>query len=357
MSELRKLTVDPEHQGLRLDKYLALLLPDYSRAWLQKLIKDGKICLSGKPCLVPRTEVRAGEEFIVEIPEPEKTELIGEHIDLPILFEDEVMMVIDKPAGMVVHPAVGNWTGTVVNALVGRDGDFAAELEDELRPGIVHRLDKDTSGCLIIAKTRQAQIQLTHMFAERKVKKTYAAIVCGIPRYFHERIETLIGRHRVNRQKMEVVDRNGKEAITEFDLLRHGAINGVGASVLSVRIFTGRTHQIRVHLAYKKLPIVGDTLYGGHQKIVAGRQMLHAWKIRFPHPVTGREMTFKAPWPEDFTALAAMVGPLPGDEDRNEADGEDSTKTIGSAAAAADDGDWDGVEVDNIPDANGNWME
>jgi 23S rRNA pseudouridine1911/1915/1917 synthase len=194
----------------------------------------------------------------------------------------------------------------------------------------------------VVAKTREAQLQLTRLFAERKIKKTYAAIVCGIPRFYHERIETLIGRHRINRQKMAVVDRNGKEAITEFDLLHHGQIDGAPASVLSVRIFTGRTHQIRVHLAYKKLPILGDLLYGGHQKLSAPRQMLHAWKIRFPHPITGREMTFKAPWPEDFAELASRLGPLPGEEE---------------GAEVETDGEWNGEEQENRPGADGNWME
>jgi len=343
MENLRQLKVEAERQGYRLDKYLAVALPEFSRSALQKMIKDGCVKINGKVCNLPRFEVEAEADIEVMVPPPEKSHLTGENIPLDILFEDECLLVINKPAGMVVHPAVGNWSGTVVNALIGRNEDFGCELEDgEMRPGIVHRLDKDTSGCLVIAKTQAAQMALTAAFAERKVKKTYAAIVCGIPRLYTEKIVTMIGRHNVNRKKMSVVDRNGKEAITEFDLLQHGLIDGHPASVLAVRIATGRTHQIRVHLAYKKIPVLGDELYGGHQKIHAERQMLHAWKIKFPHPVTGREMRFKAPWPEDFMELASRLGPIPGQEDDFDADSENITGN--------DEGRNDG------PGPDGNWM-
>jgi len=337
MDNLKQLKVEAEYQGFRLDKYLATALPEFSRSALQKMIKDGQVTVNGQKCDVPRYEVVAEDAVTVDVPPPEKPHLQGENIPLDILFEDDSVMVINKPAGMVVHPAVGNWTGTVVNALIGRSEEFA-DLDDsgELRPGIVHRLDKDTSGCLIIAKTAAAQMTLTAAFADRKVKKTYAAIVCGIPRFYTEKIVTLIGRHRTNRKKMAVVDRNGKEAITEFDLLEHGLIDGHPASVLAVRIATGRTHQIRVHLSSKQLPVLGDELYGGHQKIAAPRQMLHAWKIRFPHPVTGKEIRCKAPWPEDFAAVAAQLGPIPGTNDEP-----------GDSASGEPDG----------PGPDGNWME
>jgi len=307
-----RLVVDEKWQGVRLDKCLAEMLPEHSRSWHQKHIKDGAVRYNGVVCTSARMAVSAGAEIEIDVAEAAPSRLLGEQIELPILFEDEHMLVINKPAGMVVHPGAGNWSGTVVNALLGRDHDFAKRLNNaDLRPGIVHRLDKDTSGVLVVAKTEIALLHLTKAFAERKTSKTYATLVCGIPRFYQEKIRTMIGRHPVNRQKMAVVERNGKEAITEYDLLQYGLIDTAPVSFMSVRIMTGRTHQIRVHMAHCKLPVLGDKVYGGHQKLEVERQMLHAWKLKVPHPVNGHMMSFKAPLPPDFEDLLARIVPLP----------------------------------------------
>lgn len=303
--------IDKEDAGKRLDKCLSDLMPDYSRSWLQKQIKRGKVLCNGNVCESARNPVVIGMTLTVHINEADsEPELIGESIDLPVIYEDEYMLLINKPPDMVVHPAAGNWSGTVVNALLGRDCDFGADLDcDHMRPGIVHRLDKDTSGCLIVAKTRQAMADLMQSFAHRKTKKTYAAIVQGIPEHHTGRIMNKIGRHPVNRKKMAVVERNGKIALTEYELLEYGRIDGIPVSLMRIDILTGRTHQIRVHMASIKLPVLGDTLYGGNQKLPVTRQMLHAWKLCVPHPVSGEEMRFKAEWPEDFQDLVDRIEP------------------------------------------------
>jgi 23S rRNA pseudouridine1911/1915/1917 synthase len=306
MTQSRKtiLKIDESISGLRLDQALAKLIPDSSRAHLQKLIKDGNVKLNESVCEIPKTKIEQNDSVEITFPEEEELGLIAEKIDLPVLFEDKDLIVINKPPGIVVHPAAGNWTGTIVNALAGRDSNFTEELQsDDLRPGIVHRLDKDTSGCLVVAKNPESQFKLSKAFAERNVKKTYAALVFGHPKRNSERIETLIGRHKTNRKKMAVVERNGKEAISLYKTIEKGFIDKTPVSLLEVEIFTGRTHQIRVHLAYKKLPVIGDTVYGGKQSIQAERQMLHAWKLSFPHPTNGKEMNFESPFPEDLKTL------------------------------------------------------
>ncbi len=311
MSEQKlQLTVSDELAGERLDKCLAELVTDYSRSWLQKQIKLGKVFCNGDVCKTPRYPVEAGMSIEILMQEPEEPKLIGENIDLPVLYEDDHILVINKPPNMVVHPGAGNWTGTVVNALLGRDSEFGADMEcDENRPGIVHRLDKDTSGCLIIAKNHQAMANLMNSFAHRKTKKTYAALLCGIPQYVEGQIVNQIGRHPVNRKKMAVVDRNGKVAVTKYELMEYGKVDGYPISLMRVNILTGRTHQIRVHMSSIKLPVLGDTLYGGDKKLQVSRQMLHAWKIVIPHPTTGEEMTFKAPWPDDFQDIVDQIEP------------------------------------------------
>ena len=304
-----KLTTEARHLGLRLDRYLAIEIKEYSRVFLQNLIRDGFVKINNEVCTLPRMALKDALEISVEIPETKKFELRAEQIALDVLYEDNDIIVINKHAGIVVHPGAGNADGTIVNALLGRDAGFAEKFEetDEARPGIVHRLDKDTSGCLLIAKTPQVLFHMSKAFSARKVKKTYAALVYGWPQTCHEEIITYMGRHPANRKKMAVVTRNGKEAITEYELAMKGKIDAVAVSLLHVKILTGRTHQIRVHLAHKKLPVIGDEVYGGKQKIEASRQMLHSWKIKFPHPVTGVEMSFESPLPEDFKALLERI--------------------------------------------------
>lgn len=304
-------TVSREEAGVRLDRALSRMLPDSSRTFLQKIIKDGCVFCNGKCVTVPRFPVQHDMKITVEMPELSLPEVpAAEEFDFTILYEDDQMLVIDKPAGVVVHPAAGNHEGTVVNALLGRYPSLAEGLNANSRPGIVHRLDKDTSGCLVIAKTPEAQFHLGNAFANREVSKTYLTIVRGIPQRPTGEVVTLIGRHPVNRQKMAVVERNGKTAVTSYHLLGSGSINDVKLSLLAVKIATGRTHQIRVHMNHLGFPVLGDQVYGGSRARVEGveRQLLHAWKIELPHPGNRQKCSFKAELPEDFRKVLCFSG-------------------------------------------------
>ncbi len=302
-------TVSGELAGNRLDKFLSLMLPGSSRSYLQKLIEDNRVRRNGETVTVPRLEVKENMLIAIDVPELKSVEIKAESFTYPVLFEDEFMLVINKPPGVVVHPAPGNPDGTVVNALLGRYPDLSDDFEENLRPGIVHRLDKDTSGCLVIAKTPDAQFQLSAAFARRSTQKTYRAVTVGKPKQDKGEIITLIGRHTVNRQKMAVVERNGKEAITRYRVIEHLHSGRISLAELEVDILTGRTHQIRVHLAHLKSPVLGDELYGGDKLKFPGihRQMLHAWKLSLPHPKTGEMMHFCAPLPEDWPNLAELI--------------------------------------------------
>lgn len=305
------LTTTNETSG-RLDRALAILLPDYSRTFLQNLIKNGAVTVDGDTVTQPRFAVHTGMLLSVTIPGSNNSETVSpEPFEFDILYEDPHFLVIDKPAGVVVHPAPGNHEGTIVNALLGRypsmSQDFAED--DSSRPGIVHRLDKDTSGCLAVAKTVEAKFKLGRAFADRKTGKTYLAICRGVPKQITGELKTLIGRHPVNRQKMAIVDRNGKEAHTTYKIIAHKMVNNIPLTLIEVKIFTGRTHQIRVHLSSIGLPILGDEVYGNRNCSFPGvsRQMLHAWKLALPHPVSGEMMNFTSPLPKDFKQLQMLV--------------------------------------------------
>jgi 23S rRNA pseudouridine1911/1915/1917 synthase len=293
----------------RIDFFIAKLNPDNSRTFFQRLIKNGAVKLNDELCTVPRTAVRTGDKIIVEWPETSLVPtLVAEDIHLPVLYEDDTLLVIDKPPGMVVHPGAGNHSGTVVNALLGRNPNFSADLPVEGgRPGIVHRLDKDTSGCMVIAKNSSTLFKLSKAFSQREIDKTYITLVWGTPKQSTGKITNMIGRHPVKRKKMAEVERNGKLAISCYEVVKSGKIAERPASMLSVKIMTGRTHQIRVHMAGLKLPVIGDSLYGKKNDQVAPRQMLHAWKLAFKHPVSGEQMSFTAPLPDDFTLLAKQL--------------------------------------------------
>ncbi len=304
------LTVPAEYAGMRLDQCVTKLVPDFSRVQIQRVIESDGMLLNGKICNTKRTAVANGDEISFVTPADSPMEHVeAEQIPLDVLYEDDALMVINKPAGMVVHPAAGNYTGTVVNALLGRNQELAGEFDevDPMRPGIVHRLDKDTSGCLVIAKSGKAMHKLCKSFADRDISKTYAAIVAPCPKVAAAEIRTQIGRHPVNRKKMAVVQRDGKEALSRFTILKRGKIGNISAALLQVRIMTGRTHQIRVHMSYFGSPIIGDSTYGGNGRIVAPRQMLHAWKITFPHPFSGEMLSFEAPFPADFQEYADKI--------------------------------------------------
>lgn len=292
------LTVE-DSPGSRLDQYLATQMPELSRARIQALIKAGNITIDGRACKA-KTPVEIGMCIRVEIPEPSPAAAQPQDIPLSILYEDEHLVVVDKASGMVVHPAAGNADGTLVNALLFHCGDLAG-IGGVERPGIVHRLDKDTSGCIVVAKNDAAHLSLTSQFAQRDTEKIYLAVVQGRPREPQGTIFTNIGRHPVNRLKMAVVNPgSGKPAITDYEVLLYD--EATDASLVLCTLHTGRTHQIRVHLHHLGHPLVGDPIYANprRQKAAAERLLLHAWRLGFNHPATGRRMRFVAPIPPEF---------------------------------------------------------
>lgn len=309
MNRQLEFIISGENAGNRLDAALAKLIPDSSRAYLQKLIKDGSVTVNDKVTTLPRAALKNNDRLAIRIPEVENPELAAEDFDFEILFEDRSLLVINKPAGVVVHPGAGNSSGTVVNALLGRYPGMEQLFPDSGgRPGIVHRLDKDTSGCLVIAKTPEAMFKLGKAFSEHTAKKCYLAICRGVPKENSGTLTTLIGRHPLNRQKMAVVEKNGKEAITSYQIITAQTVEKLPLALAKVQIATGRTHQIRVHLTSIGLPIAGDELYG-HNTGFPGvaRQQLHAWKLALPHPESGEIMEFTAPVPEDMKNLLGKL--------------------------------------------------
>jgi 23S rRNA pseudouridine1911/1915/1917 synthase len=292
-SRERRFTIPLELAGLRLDQALARLLPEESRTRLAKLIEEGHVRVDGAPASV-RLKVKSGESVEVALlPRPAETAFKAEAIDLAVIHEDEDVLVIDKPPGLVVHPGSGNWEGTLLNALL----HHAPGAEHLPRAGIVHRLDKDTSGLLVVAKNEVAQQALVRQLQARTVKRTYLAVVRGtIPR--PGKVEAPIGRHPVQRTKMAVVA-SGKPAITHYRVREAFA----GHTLLECDLETGRTHQIRVHLASINHPLEGDSVYAGRGPHLLGRQALHAWKLAFDHPRTGKTARFESAIPGDFEAL------------------------------------------------------
>jgi len=296
--------------GERLDRVLAALFDDYSRSCLQQWIRDGRVLLDGA-ATSPRHKLRGGERVELRPPElPDGGDAAAQPIPLAVLYEDADIAVIDKPAGLVMHPAVGNPDGTVQNALLHRYPEAAAVP----RAGIVHRLDKDTSGLFVAARTLAAHKSLVAQLAARTVSREYRALCLGVP-VAGGRIEAPIGRHPVDRKRMAVVP-SGRQAISRFRVLERFA----GHALLAVALETGRTHQIRVHLSHRQHPLIGDPVYAGRLRIPAGcgdalraalrdfpRQALHATELRLQHPRSGESMHFSAPLPADFQALLAVL--------------------------------------------------
>ena len=300
----REVEVGPEHEGERLDAFLAAALPDRTRSQLQKLIKDGQV--TGAAKLRASMPVKAGQRFIIDLPAPEPSTAVAEDLPLPILYEDADLVVIDKPAGMVVHPGAGHRSGTVVNALLHHVDDLSG-IGGELRPGIVHRLDRGTSGVMVAAKNDTAHQELSRQFADREVEKEYIALVWGLVQA-GKRIDAPIGRDPNDRQKMSTRARRSRSAVTRVTW----ALNLRGVSLIHVAIHTGRTHQIRVHLSEIGHPIVGDQTYGGVHRHVAAdvrpvqrleRPFLHAARLKFTHPSDGRVMEFESPLPADLQSV------------------------------------------------------
>ncbi len=286
-------TVRRSGDGRRLD---VLLSADsgLTRSRVAALISEGLCRVDGTVCRKPGEKVPEGRAVELTVPAPKETAPKAEDIPLEVLFEDEDLAVVVKPRGMVVHPAAGHEDGTLVNALLARL-EHLGGIGGELRPGIVHRLDKDTSGLLMVAKNDETQLALSRMLQEREIEKHYRALVEGIPKEPSGRVELPIGRSRKDRKKM-AVDPEGREAVTEWQVLAEGR----GCALLDVRILTGRTHQIRVHMRHMGHPVCGDPLYGYEHGIKVPCLMLHAYSLRFRHPGTGEERYFEAPLPEDF---------------------------------------------------------
>ncbi len=289
-------------RGRRLDQALVEAFPELSRARLQALIREGHARVDGRVAK-SSTRVAGGERVEVIVPSPAPAHPQPEDLPLSVLFQDRDLLVLDKAAGMVVHPAAGHTRGTLVNALLHHVGDFRG-VGGSLRPGLVHRLDKDTSGCLVVAKSDNALTALQAAFKARQVQKTYLALVHGQPPK-SARLQTSYGRHPRHRQRFTGRLVTGKPALTEYRVLEwlHGA------ALLQVELLTGRTHQIRVHLAEAGHPLLGDSLYGGTRRgdarvkavqTALGRQALHAWRLAFPHPRTGAWQCFEAPVPLDL---------------------------------------------------------
>ena len=294
--------VPEEHTKLRLDQFLAKQAPQYSRSRLQQLIRGGFVRLNGASTR-PREIVRAGDKIDLIEPPPEKIETRPEPIPLNILFEDEDLLVINKQAGLTVHPGAGQREGTLVNALLSHC-DTLSGIGGKERPGIVHRLDKETSGCLVVAKNDRAHQELSKQFAARTVQKIYLALVAGKLRKTAGTIEENIARHPVHRQRMRVTSVRGRTAKTEYRVIRASD----EASLIECRLHTGRTHQVRVHLHHLGHPIFGDKLYASRLAKNFTRQMLHAWKLGFQHPRTGAWKYFEAPLPADFNNAITAAG-------------------------------------------------
>lgn len=285
--------VPGEAHGRRLDHFLAAMLPDDSRSRLQSLIRQGHVLLNGEKAR-PSEPVRPGDK--VDLFRPAATPCptaAPEDIALDILQEDDAIIVINKPAGLVVHPGAGNLNGTLVSALL-HHCDHLSGIGGVERPGIVHRLDKETSGCMVVAKTDAAHRSLSAQFADRTVQKTYLALVAGCPKQPAGIIDAPITRHPVHRQKMAVRER-GRPAVTEYRVLAKTSTT----SLVECHPRTGRTHQVRVHLRHLGCPILGDPLYGKRGDY--SRHYLHAWKLEFQHPTTGKTLIFEAPPPPEFT--------------------------------------------------------
>ncbi len=319
--------VAEENAGERLDRALAVAIADLSRTRLKALILAGEVAIGGRTVRDPGHRVNAGDAVTVVLPPPEPATPAAEHIPLDILFEDDQLIVIDKPRGMVVHPAAGNTTGTLVNALIGQCGDSLSGIGGVRRPGIVHRLDKDTTGVMVAAKTDRAHAKLAKQFADHgrtgPLERGYLAFVWGAPDRPRGTIEQPIDRHPHARDKM-AVRQGGREAITHWEVLERfpGPDGKPVASLLACRLETGRTHQIRVHLAHAGHPLLGDATYATGFKTKAGqlnpaaqealaalgRQALHAYLLAIEHPTTGAKLEFQSELPADLARLRHVLG-------------------------------------------------
>lgn len=309
--------------GQRADKFLSVMCDELSRSQLQKLISDKEVLLNGEALKAGSYKTEEGDVFTVNIPPPAPSEAVAQDIPLDVVFEDEHVLVLNKAVGMVVHPGAGNWDGTLVNALLHHCGDSLSGIGGVLRPGIVHRLDKDTSGLMMVAKNDHAHQHLSEQLADRSLSRVYHALVLGVPMPVIGSVDRAIGRHRHNRLKMSVMSNAPRDARTHYKVLEKF---GEACSLVECRLETGRTHQIRVHMEAIGHPLIGDQLYGPQRTALIsnlkksdyttdiikhicnlGRQMLHAQAIKFIHPVTEEEMFFEVGAPADLVKVLKML--------------------------------------------------
>jgi 23S rRNA pseudouridine1911/1915/1917 synthase len=318
VGETRSVLAPAEAAGTRADRFLTEAIGGLSRSRVKALMESGQVTRDGKLLRDPAEAIRAGATYALHLPPPEAATPQAQDIPLTILFEDRHLIVLDKPAGLVVHPAPGNPDGTLVNAVLAHAAEDLTGIGGEKRPGIVHRLDKDTSGVMVVAKSERAHTALSEAFATRDLEREYLALAWGLPSPAAGEVDAPIGRHPMDRKRMAVVERNGKNALTRYRTER-----GFGASCALVRcrLATGRTHQIRVHMAHIGHPLVGDPVY--LKRVPAGakglapavrdallsfpRQALHAATLGFRHPISGETLSFSAPMPPDMAALLALL--------------------------------------------------
>ena len=286
--------VEEDSSGKRLDVYISEKYNGISRSYIQKLIKEDRVLLNSKK-VKAGYKVSEGDEIAVSMPEQKETELIGQDIKLDIVYEDNSILIVNKPQGMVVHPAPGNPDSTLVNALIYHCGENLSKINGDIRPGIVHRIDKDTSGLLVVAKTDYAHEFLSKQFAVHSITREYEMICIGNVKWNKKTVDLPLGRNPKNRLKRAVVD-SGKRAVTHFDVIE--IMNGF--TYMKATLETGRTHQIRVHMSYINHPVAGDPLYGPKKTLVGKGQFLHAGKLGFIHPITGKLMVFTAELPQIF---------------------------------------------------------
>lgn len=295
--------VNEEYNQVRLDKFISSQIDEATRSYIEKLIDENYVLLNSKVCNKNGKKIKVGDKILVNIPEDEDVDILPENIELKIVFENDDFILINKKYDMVVHPAYGNYTGTLVNALMYYTENLSS-VNGKIRPGIVHRLDKNTSGLILVAKNNNSHAKLATMFVDKTIHKTYLCIVKGnfSSENLQGRIENLIGRDVKDRKKMAIVEKNGKIAISNYKVIQQVE----GYSLVEVAIETGRTHQIRVHMKTINHPILGDTVYGSADKN-AKRQMLHAYKLDFKNPIDNKEYNFTAPLFDDFIDIAKKL--------------------------------------------------
>ena len=294
-----------DREGLRLDAYLPEMEPSLSRSAVQKLLEKGEILVGGKP-VKKNYRIKPGDEIEYQLPEPEEVDILPENIPLDIRYEDEDVIVINKPKGLVVHPAPGHWSGTLVNALMYHCGDSLSGINGEKRPGIVHRIDMDTSGLLIVAKNDFSHAALAEQLKDHSLSRVYEAVVVGNIKADSGTINAPIGRHPLDRKKMTVTEKNSREAITHFEVIARYQ----GFTHLRLRLETGRTHQIRVHLSWQNHPILGDSVYGKGKQLGLDTQCLHARSLTFRHPRDGSVVTVDSELPEYFAEILRKLSAM-----------------------------------------------